>query len=452
MDTARTPILYAALDAGPGGHARLTREVVSLEVDEHLGRATKIRLVLARRPALERAASQLIEGAALVVRWRVDGELSAPVGGIIHRLEPRYADGTLSVEALGRELSLSRGAVRRTFTGRTLREAVEELSRDAGITVRWEADVGVRFDGQVIADEHAWGWIQRHTAELGLEAFMDGDELVVRTPPTGDAPVATLRWNCRDANVLDFTPETHTQRRRRDDEGFVAVLIDPATGEELTHAAGDPSVTRHTLARRRVEAEARQRAAGAPQATPSTSAPSTPTAAPTGTLLRGGGADVGADLDVLVVDTPPTLPAARSEGAEARTVPVTAATDAASARVHATAIANGRFRARDLSKVRARATVIGSPRLRRGTVVKIIGVEERDAGLWYVRRAEHKLGSGYVTELELSREGVNGRNGRRAAAAATPNAATTATDTSSSPGAAGAAPTRTVDLDTGAVT
>lgn len=458
MTTARTPILYAALDAGPGGHARLTREVVSLEVDEHLGRATKIRLVLARRPALERATSQLVEGAALVVRWRVGGDLSAPVGGIIHRIEPRYADGTLSVEAMGRELSLSRGAVRRAFTGRTLREAVEDLARDAGITVRWEAGAGVRFDGQVIADEHAWGWIQRRTAELGLEALLENGVLIVREPPTGLAPVAVLRWNRRDANVLQFDPETHTQRRRRDDEGVVAVLVDPATGEELRHAAGDPTATRRTLARRRVEAEARQRAAGAAQTAPAAStsaAPSSPVApspTPAGeTLLPGGGVDLGADLDVLVVDTPPTLSTSDADGAEARTVPVTAATDAASARAHATAIANGRFRARDLSRVKARATVIGEPRLRRGTVVKLVGVEERDAGLWYVRAAVHRLERGYTTELELSREGVNGRTGRRAAPAATPNTEAAASSSSPSSGATPAAPTRTVDLDTGVV-
>jgi hypothetical protein len=72
------------------------------------------------------------------------------------------------------------------------------------------------------------------------------------------------------------------------------------------------------------------------------------------------------------------------------------------------------------------------------TATLLLGVDERDAGLWYVRRALHHIERGYVTELELSREGVNGRTGRRAAPAASPNAAATATP--NAPGVNGAAP------------
>lgn len=450
MDSARTPIVYVALDAGAGGHARLTREVISVDVDEHVGKATRITLRLARRAALARAAGQLVEGATLVVRWRVGADLSPPFGAIIHRLEPRYASEELEVEALGRELALSRGAVRRTFAGETFRGAVEALARDAGATVRWEArEAGVRFDGQVIDDEHAWAWIQRRAGELGLEVLYDGDVLVVREPPLGDAPVAVLRWGMEGANLLAFDPETGSARRRRDDEGVVAVFVDPASGEELTHAAGDATVTRRSLARRRVAAEARG-TSPAPVATPAPSTTATTSATSRAAATPAGGDDLGADLQVVLTDdAPASAPPGEGEG---RAVPVVAATDAASARAHATAIANGRFRARDLTKVKARATAIGDVRLRRGRVVKVVGVDERDAGLWYARGARHRIGDGYAVELELSREGVNGRRGARTAAPAAAAPSTGGDTASASTAAGGAGASRTVDLDTGAVT
>jgi hypothetical protein len=118
---------------------------------------------------------------------------------------------------------------------------------------------------------------------------------------------------------------------------------------------------------------------------------------------------------------PATDPAAGGSGTP-RPAPTVTPADRAAARQHLQQVAEGRFTAHQRRRVKAKCTCIGLPLLRRAQVVQVVGTAVRDGGLWYVSGCIHKIGDeGYETELELTREGVNGRSGQRSAPAARPN-------------------------------
>ena len=71
--------------------------------------------------------------------------------------------------------------------------------------------------------------------------------------------------------------------------------------------------------------------------------------------------------------------------------------------------------------MKAKVVCIGLPSITKGQIVQVVGVSPRDAGLWIVKGCTHKIGDGFETELELRRDGVNGRHGARPGAAAQQN-------------------------------
>lgn len=454
-DTNLTPIFFLSVD-GETAITDLTRRVISLEIDEHLKKATKITATLDDEDGAIASGDLLREGMTVGVRWgfagAAGGGLSDAVAAIVHKIEPGYADGTARFEAFGRELSLSRGAIRRTFRGRSFREALEEVCREATppVTVRWEAGAtgGVRLDSQVIDDEHAWAWILRQSTALALDVEMVGGELTVRQPRAAEAPVTVLHHRWRNAEILSFDPETNGKKHRHESDGVVALFFDPATGEGMQHAAGDPTTTRATLAARRVRADARREGGGGSEAGEAAAlaayvrahpelagrSPADRQAAfdrsrtaqaaqgqsghpPTDddamlVNLAGAGDDDGAVGSVAAAQgTAPSAPA---------TVPVTVPAERHAAREHVRQLAEGRFRERERRRVKAKAVCLGMPRMRKGRVVQVVGVHPRDAGLWMVHGCTHKVTEG-ETELELKRDGVNGSHGARQGAGARPN-------------------------------
>jgi phage protein D len=435
----KVPILYVAID-GRTAPADLTRRVLTWEVDEHTKKASKITLALDDPDGRIRNGEVLREGQTIGLRWGyVASQLSRPRGAVVHKLHPSYAEDTVSVEAYGRELALSVGPLRRTFRGRSFRQAVEGVARDAGVAVRWEAAAGITFDAQVIDNEHAWAWILRKTAELGLEVDHDGETLTIREPRLGERAVTVLHYNWRNAEILSFEPETNGKKKERHDDGVVALFFDPASGQTLQHAAGDPNTTRQTLAARRVAARAaelaRQRADAqqdaAEHATDAAAgAPATPTEDDPALLNLGaanaeGPEDPGAlDRQLAALEQQQSLAAATTPAPSperAQVQPVVTAADLASARQHLRQLAEGQFRQHERKRVKAKCVIEGNPSLRRGSLVQIVGVAPRDAGLWYVDGCVHKGEDFYTTELELKRDGVNGPRGRRPAPAAQPN-------------------------------
>lgn len=444
----RTPVVYVALDGSPAG-AQLTRRVLSLEVDEELGKATSIKLTLSDTDGWLRDTETLREGLTLGVRWGYHGALSATRAGVIHRVDPRHQDDRVEVEALGREMALSVGPVRRIFRGQTFRGAVTELARDAGLSVRWDAPEGIRFDAQVIDAEHAWRWLLARSAELGLEVSVEGDALVVREPRMGGAPDLVLHYAWKNAEVLSFETETKLRKHERRDAGVVALFVDPATGQELHHAAGDPNTTRATLAARRAAALAARRhprsAADAgladylhahpelAQATPAAQRAaydrarqerSAPGAPPPDEGEPGMLVNLAAQsyTDTFGEAPPAAGPSAQSRVAaegEAQAHPVAA--PPAAARAHLQQVAQGRFRAHEAARVKATIRCLGLPTARIGRVVQVVGVPHRDAGLWYVRKAIHKVEGSFTTELECTRNGPNARHGTRPSPAAQAN-------------------------------
>lgn len=500
----RVPVLYVVLD-GERATLDLTRDVLELTVDEHVRKATKITLRVYDPEHVHRA--RLIPGTQLAVRWGYIGELSAPRGGIIHKAEPDYAEGVLRVEAYGRELALSRGPIRATFRGNTLRDAVQTIAARAGLRVQWDAQDTIRFDGLVVDDETAWSWIQRRTAELGLETLVEAslnggaDIIVVREPPFDRDAAHLLTWRWRNANVLSFEVKEDHKRGEKEDEGVVAVFHDPASGQTLSHAAGDPNTTRRTLAARRLAARhAHSGTSGNPGADNAAVAayvrthpelaaetPDAQRAAWQASVARErGGANAGRatedqpSLLQVLLDTGEVRDggsggsggsgggtgavgsnAARgsADGTDAGRLTATpVAAPAAAARTHVRRVAEGSFRGHERAKVKAKVTTVGIPRAKRGDVARVLGVEDRDAGLWYAAGVRHTIGDGYTTEWEFTRDGVNGGRGTRhghsgsgGSAATQNNAAGAGTNSgaaSGTTGAAGREPTRTVNLDT----
>lgn len=468
----QVPILYLSLD-GQRAPADLTRRVLELTVDEgeKKGKALALHVTLKLDDADHTLRERLPQGTVLGVRWGYPGTLSAPFGAVVHEVTPSYDDATVTVEAFGRELDLSRGAIRHVFEGRTFREAAEEIARHAGLTVRFEAEDTIRFDGQVIDHETAWSWITRRSAELGLSVEMEGDTIVVREPPVGDPPALVLLHGWRNGNVNSFEVKEDTKKGRTEDEGVVALFHDPASGQVLAHAAGDPNTTRQTLAARRLAAERRraQAAEGAGRAAFLAAHPDLQTATPEAqaeawqasraAARRSNAAPTEDDTSFFVVSTesgevlseggraPVTSPPnGAPEAGRVVTPPATGST--AAARQHVARVASATFKHHEARKVEATAKALGLPRARRGVLVKVLGVEARDAGLWRAKGCRHTIdASGYETELTLTRDGVNaGRRNPRRTGAAQP------TPTTGQPGRAAGSPQTTeapdvVDLE-----
>lgn len=443
------PIVYLAVD---GEHLpeRLTKRVLSFDLDEEHGKALKLSLVLDDPDGSIREGYVVREGQTITARWGyVGGPLSRVVAAVVHSVEPGYDDDTVKISAMGRELALSRGAVRRVFRGRTFREALSEIAQEALIPLRWESAGGagavgqVRLGAQVIDNETAWAWVLRESSALGLEVEMDGDTLAVREPALRGAPALVLHHRWRDGEILRFETETNTKRRRHEDEGLVVAFVDPVTGQRIEHAAGDPNTTRATLAARRValeaHAQATQRAGEAAAVAAHVQAhPELATAAPAeqraawertrgAAQRRGAGAATEDAGDLLVSLGDGSTVGSTTGTAATATVPTVIPADVAAARAELAHRAEGRYRERDRARVKARCTIVGEPRLRRGMLVQIVGVSARDAGLWRVRACRQRIGDGYETEIELRRDGVNGSVGSRAGAGAqqNPNAAAT---------------------------
>jgi hypothetical protein len=437
----RVPLVYVALD-GRAAPTDLTRRVVALEVDEHVRKATQVVLTLRDDDgALRDGVGPLREGVVLGVRWGYAGALGPPRGGVVHKLEPHHDEDTVRVEALGRERDLSVGPVRRAFRGRTLRQAVAEVARDAGLALQWDAPPGVAFEAQVLDDEHGWRWLLRVTAELGLEVTCAGGTLTVREPGVDEPAATALHFRWRNAEVLSFTTETNTRRGEGDDGGVWALFFDPASGALLDHAAGDPNTTRATLAARRLTAAAQQQAAVRDRAAEDAGtrayvalhpdlahdSPDAQRDAYRAARSRAATPDAPRateDDGAMLVNlgTGDATPAGGTTPPAPRPVPVVTAADRGAAQQHLRALAEGRFRAHERRRARATARCIGLPFARRGTVVQLVGTPARDAGLWYVVGAIHRIDDGgYATELELRRDGVNGPRGARPSAAARPN-------------------------------
>lgn len=461
-DTNLTPIFFLSVD-GETDVSDITRRVISLEIDEHLKKATKITATLDDEDGAIASGDLLREGMTIGVRWGYAGAASAGAAGaggglsdaraaIVHKIEAGYADGTAKIEAFGRELALSRGAIRRTFRGRSFREALEQVCREATppVTVRWEAGAtgGVRLDSQVIDDEHAWAWILRQSTSLALDVEMVGGELTVRQPRAAEAPVTVLHYRWRNAEILSFDPETNGKKHRHESEGVVALFFDPATGEGMSHAAGDPTTTRATLAARRVRTDARREGGtGGSEAGEAAALAAYVRAHPELTgrspadrqaafdrsrAAQGQGGRAPTDDDAMLVN----LAGAGDDGAGTAagtaatpqgtapsapaTVPVTVPAERHAARQHVAQLAEGRFRERERRRVKAKAVCLMLPRMTKGRVVQVVGVHPRDAGLWMVHGCTHKVTEGEM-ELELKRDGVNGSHGARQGAGARPN-------------------------------
>ncbi len=428
----RTPLIYVTIDDARAP-VDITRSVLSFSVDEHERKATKISLSLDDPEG--RFRERLTHGTVIAVRWGWPGSLSRPRGGIIHKADPSYDDMTLNVEAYGRELAMSTGAIRRVFRGQTLRESVETLARDSGLRVRWEAADTIRFDGSVVDNETAWAWVQRQSAALGLVVTVENGEVLVREPPLDRAPAHVLLWGWRGSNVLSFEIEENSKKSERENEGVVAVFVDPASGRQLQHAAGSPNVTRATLAHRRLEAarhaqdvadkaalnaylrehpdledrpaaevEAAWRASR-DQRRRTSNPPTTDEPSLLSVFLNDG---------TVTAQTPPApaSPAAQ-EAQNGQQVSSSVAAPASAAREHGRRVAEGTYRAHERGKVKAKAVCEGMPTAQRNDLVRVLGTQQRDAGLWCVEGVRHTIGSdGYTTEFELKRDGVNA--GRRA--------------------------------------
>jgi len=453
----RTPLLYATVD-GDRTPVDLTRAVLAFSVDEDEKKATKISLTL--DDPEQRFRAMLPQGAQIAVRWGWPGALSRPRGGIIHKVEYRNEDFTLSIDAFGKELALSHGPIRRSFREQTFRQSVEALAREASVRVRWEAEDTITFDGTVIDDEHAWAWIQRQSAALGLVVTMDGDEILVREPITGDAPTRVLLWGWRGGTVLSFEVEENTKKSERESEGVVAVFVDPATGTTLQHAAGSPTTSRQTLARRRLDASTRPHSASERTALAAFVAehpdlasrpesdqvaawrastarrqtanrpPTTDEPAMLTVNTETGEAMPATTARVAAASSP--IAGASPAAANGRQTTTPVAANAAGARAHTRRVAEGTFRAHERAKVKAKLVCEGEPQMRRCDVLRVLGAAERDAGLWYAKSVRHTIeDGGYVTEAELQRDGVNSGRGRRHAGAARPAANATSGATSS---------------------
>lgn len=447
----RVPLFYLTID-GRDAAADLSRRVVKWSVEESAKKATKISITLEDVDRTLSDGESIVEGMVIGLRWGYPGALSRPVGGVVHKVDPDEDGGTVLVEAYGREVSLSPGAVRRVFRGRTFREALEELARPAGLSVVFEAPDSIRFDSMVLSDESVWSWVLRQSADLGLEVECDAftNRIHVREPDLAARAAVVLYYNWRNGNVRQWKPERNSRRRRSESEGYVGLLRDPASGRTISHPAHQATVRRAALAARRIEQEAHRQEQSAREQgnafltgllgeserddgiAATEHAPGTlgTTADAAAQNAQRAGVTPTEDEPWLMVVTETGEPApgvpGDAQAAQGQPVSVGAAAPAAAAREHVRRVAEARTRQREREKVTVECITDGIPSLRKGMIVDVQGVTTLHAGLWRVLECTHAGDDDYACTLKLTRDGVNGRRGRQQPAAAQQNTQTPA--------------------------
>lgn len=323
----------------------LAQRILSVEIDEEDGKLPKVTVSLQNQDLALIDDDRLTTGKRFSVRWGYLGSLNwGEVSGSVKKVKGFL---TRDVVAYGEALAMASQTETRVWSNVRYSDIAREIAARWGLTPI-VAETSAVHEQVAQSNESDFKFLQRLAQKVGYTVESDGEILRFGPKDFGAAPVLALVYRGRDGSILTFDP------------------VEEEVGEpgEVRVVAMDPQEKRVIVAQ--ADNESTEREAAGPVYF---------------------SAETGAEVAVSPVD-----PEVKRQIAS-----VVATVEEAKEQ------ADAEFRKAEESIIKAKAKVIGDPRLRAGKIITIRGVGRRYSGNWRIKKAVHRLGAGYLVELELER-------------------------------------------------
>lgn len=332
----------------------LAQRILSVEIDEEDGALPKVTVSFHNHDLALIDDDRLSTGRKFSVRWGYLGELNwGEIAGEIKKVKGFL---TRDVVAYGEALAMATQTESRVWQNVRYSDIAREIAAKWGLKPIIEETTAIH-EQVTQSNESDFKFLQRLAQKVGYTVECDGEILRFGPKNFGDSPVLALVYRGREGNILSFDPV----EEEAGEPGEVRVTtLDPQEKKVIVAQADNQSTDREA----------------------------------TGPVFFS--AETGAEVVVSPVD-----PEVKRQIAS-----VVATYEEAKEQ------ADAEFRKAEESIIKAKAKVVGDARLRAGKIITIRGVGRRYSGNWRIKRAIHRLGSGYVVDLDLERNAAPPTRGK----------------------------------------
>lgn len=429
----------APTERGPTGERiDFDGRIISFSISDGEKKADLVQIVLDNFDLSLFDCAPLMSGALLEVTWGYPGNMAPPRRVVVQKIKGFQQ---LTIEAHATSMLMAKETKTRSWQGKKRSDVVVEIAREHG----YVGDFVKVDDTKIVIDtisqhgESDAAFLRRVANLEGYQFFVDDTGFHFHERDQSTPPTHVMTWYASgDCDVLEVSVDGDLSRRT----GSVTVSgRDPLEKKTITPEANVGSTARDKLAGqptviKRIDAKT--------GATSYARAPAPPQASrdPEATAASSGGA-LGALAGLF---------GGGSAAADARTSASTQAPTSAGTTEQAKRQADAKFKKAERESIKIALKVVGDPTLRAKQVIELRGVSGFLSGKYYVTEAKHSVsGSGYVTELKLTRDG---RGGAGSGAGSVSGAGTTSDKGNlnrAQKGAPGAKePIKTIDPKTGA--
>jgi phage protein D len=350
-------------------------EILSFEYQDDEAKADLVKLKV-RNWALSNFDNPIWRpGNVITCSWGYVGNMTQPHEATITKVA---GSTELSVEAQGGESGMNREVRTRAWEGMTRSAVVRQIAIEHGFSwddTQWIEDTEVEEEVITQARETDAQLLRRLAAIEGYEFFIDVDGFHFHQRQLGQKPIKEVRW---------YLPGREGVRGGVGDVISWSVTND-VFGKPQAKTGKITVKTRHPETKEPIEVvaseieTARDRVGGAVSQVVSFA---------TGSSTR--------QKNTAKEDTRPTTQTNRKAVKRE---------------------ANGAYRKAQGSTVEMSMKLVGDPHVHAKTIIAVSGISKRLAGNYYIKSARHVVGSGYITELKLTSDGVEGFPDEQAARA-----------------------------------
>ena len=389
-----TDVPYFSVRAAPEGSKAatidLTDKIITFEFDDEESKADRLTLTITNEDLSEFDNPIWRKGTILEATWGYPGKVAPTRRCVIRKISGARQ---MKIEAHGLAMLMHVTKKTRVWKNMTVGEIANKIAGDYATIFDTESisagrggivsdnlsggasdsdnisvtdDELLRLERRVQAAETDATFLMRTAKKHGLVFYVDNQGVHFKQRNMHQAPVKTLTWYAGDGDMMDFSVDNDITAR----PGAVTKKgFDPLSKKALSSRADNDSTKRDGLA-----------------------------------------------PVIEVVDQrtgSKTLATRASEEHTEHTNEVTAG----AVKSHAA----GKFRETQHVTIHMTIHAVGDPDLLAKRVVNLQGLGKRLSGKYYVKKAVHKIGSGYTTELTVKTDGHGGYAKNNAKSSATPN-------------------------------
>lgn len=392
-----TDVSYFSVRAVPEGSKAatvdLTDKILAFEFDDEESKADRLTLTITNEDLSEFDNPIWRKGTILEATWGYPGNVAPTRRCVIRKISGARQ---MKIEAHGLAMLMHVTKKTRVFKNMTVGQIADKIAGDYATIFDTESVAGgttgqltdntlgsgsfgdnisvtddelLRLERRVQAAETDATFLMRTAKKHGLVFYVDNQGVHFKQRNMHQAPVKTLTWYGGDGDIQDFSVDNDITAR----PGSVTKKgFDPLSKKALSSRADNDSTKRDGLA---------------------------------------------PVIEIVDGRTGQTHLATRA--AEDHTEHSNEVT-AGAVKSHAA----GKFRETQHVTIHMTVHAIGDPDLLAKRVVNLQGFGKRLSGKYYIKRAVHKIGSGYITELTVKTDGHGGYHSNNAKSSATPNTQT----------------------------